>query len=168
MKVDFKNFDEYQSKLGLVFHGTLAIPLLPFAILFLEIKNRGYHGIIEPGLLANAINYAIPFLSGLLVAQGFSILKRKVRQVEEMNTLKEKLMLYYSAAVPLYIYVSVACLFLAIALWVTTAGIVIVAFVIILFVMSLNRPTTARYVKILKLDKEEKDIIMNHKDQELD
>lgn len=167
MKVDFKNFEEYQSKLGLVFHGTLAVPLLPFAILFLEVKNRGYQGMIEPGMAANIINYAVAMVSGLLVAQGFNVLKRKIYRVEELNTLKAKLQLYYSAAVPLYILVGVACLFLAVALWITTGGVVIVAFVIVLFVMSLNRPTPARYVKILKLNKEEKDIIINHKTQEL-
>jgi hypothetical protein len=167
MKVDFKNFEEYQSKLGLVFHGTLAVPLLPFALLFLEIKNRGYQGMIEPGMTANVINYAVALVSGLLVAQGFNLLKRKIYQVAELDTLKAKLQLYYSAAVPLYIFVSVACLFLAAALWITTGGVIIVAFVIVLFVMSLNRPTPARYVKILKLNKEEKDIIINHKDQEL-
>lgn len=168
MKVDFKNFEEYQSKLGLVFHGTLAVPLLPFAFIFLEIKNRGYQGLIEPGMMANVINYAVALVSGLLVAQGFTMLKRKVAEAEEMKTLKEKLQLYYSAAVPLYILVGFACLLLAMALWVTTGGVIVVAFVIVLFVMSLNRPTPARYTKILKLSKEEKDIMVNHKDQELD
>jgi len=100
MKVDFKNFEEYQSKLGLVFHGTLAVPLLPFALIFLEIKNRGYQGWMEVGTLANVINYGVALVSGLLVAQGFSILKRKLQQAEEKSTLKEKLQLYYSAAVP--------------------------------------------------------------------
>lgn len=167
MKVDFKNFDEYQSKLGLVFHGALALPLLPFALLFLEIKNRAFTGALEPSNLSAIINYAVPLISGLMVAQGFNSLKLKIRSVDDSDTLKAKLTAYYKAAVPLYILVSIGCLLLAVALWLTTGGILIVAFIIILFVMSLNRPTPARYAKILKLNKEEKDIIMNKKDQEL-
>jgi hypothetical protein len=164
MAIDIKKPEEFLEKLGLVFHTALAIPLLPFVLLFLEIKNRGYEGQISPGFLVLIISYGVPLISGLLVAWGFQIMKNESRKAREKEGLKEKLESIYSGANKFYWLVGIACLLLSITLWLTAYGVLIVAYVIILFFMSLNRPTPKRFVKALVLEGKEKEIMLHEKE----
>ncbi len=161
---DFNSPQEFHSKLGLVFNATMALPLLPFVFLFLEIKNNAYTGFIEPGLPMLAISYGIPILSGLLVVKGFKLVESTRRCAAENEDLKEKLSVYYPGLSKLYILVGAACGIMSIGLWLTSSGVIIVAYVILLFTMSFYRPTPRRYVKDLHLKDDQKDIILNKKD----
>jgi hypothetical protein len=166
MAIDFKKPEDFLEKTGLVFHTALAIPLLPFVILFLEIKNRAYQGQIELGFLALMISYGVPLISGLLVAWGFQIMKNESIRAREKQDLKGKLEAIYLGASKFYWLVGIACFLLSVALWFTAYGVLIVAYVIILFFMSLNRPTPKRFVKALVLEGKEKEIMLNEKEHQ--
>lgn len=165
--VDFKTPEEFHTKLGMIFNAAIALPLLPFVILFLEIKDREFEGIIDHDFLAVGLSYGIPALSGLLVLNGFKLVDAKRKEASNIDDLKGKLLTYYQGVSKMYLLVGFASILMALGLWFTSSGVIIVAYVILLFVMSLYRPTPKRYVKDLNLIEEEKEIILNKKDHQL-
>ncbi len=164
MTSKFKSPEDFHQRLGMVFHAALGIPLLPFVILFLEIKNNNYTGQIAPGVLASIISYIVPLLAGLLTLFGYNKMKFASNAAQRFSTLHDKLSHFYKGISVFYWLVGLACTIMSVALWLTGYGVLIVAYVIVLFAMSLNRPTTKRYVAELKLKGEERDIILNNKD----
>ncbi len=166
-KVTFKTPEEFHNKLSLIFNTSIALPLLPFVWLFLEIKNREFKGIIDDGISTTLISYGVPLISGLIVLRGFKLVERQKNRAEESEGLGAKLSTYYEGINKWYILVGVASAVMAFGLWLTTSGVIIIAYVILLFTMSLYRPTPRRYIKDLGLNTEHKDIILNKKGHEL-
>ncbi len=164
MSIKLRTPEDFHNKLGMVFHASLALPLLPFVLIYLEIKNNGFTGYLSPSFTLLVMSYAIALISGLLVLQGIRIKSRVAVVARTQSILKDKLELYYHGARNFYLLVGMACTLLALSLWLTTSGVLVVSYVIVLFVMSLNRPTLKRYIKDLKLEGEEKDILLNNKE----
>lgn len=164
MSIKLRTPEDFHNKLGMVFHASLALPLLPFVLIYLEIKNNGFTGYLVPSFSLLIMSYAVTLISGLLVLQGMRIKSRVAETAKTQSLLKDKLEHYYYGARNFYLLVGLACSLLALSLWLTTSGVLVVSYVIILFVMSLNRPTLKRYIKDLKLEGEEKDIILNKKE----
>lgn len=166
-KLDFKTPEEFHTKLGLVFNAAIALPLLPFVLLFLEIKNNEFVGYLQEGWPMVILSYGLPIVSGLLVVKGFKEVEIKRAAALHLDELKAKLITYYPGMSKLYLLVAIACFILAAGLWLTSSGVIIVAYVIVLFTMSLYRPTPKRYVMDLGLEESNKDIILNQKDFQL-
>jgi divalent metal cation (Fe/Co/Zn/Cd) transporter len=164
MSINIKTPEDFHNKLGIVFHASLGLPLLPFVLLYLEIKNNGYIGFMPSGIITLSISYLVPLISGLLVLYGYRTARSVGTEARQELSLKDKLLHYYVGARKFYLLVGLACIILAVTLWLTASGVLIVSYVIVLFVMSLNRPTSKRYIKGLQLMGEEKDIILNKKD----
>ncbi|QSE97191.1 hypothetical protein [Fulvivirga lutea] len=163
-KVNFKSPEEFHTKLGLFFSTTIALPLLPFVWLYLEIKHSEFSGWLEAGMLTHVMGYLVPVISGLLVIKGHQIFKSKKNIATSENKLIDKLGVYYNGITTYYLFVSLAALLLAGGLYLSAKGILIVSYVILLFLMSFFRPTPKRYCKDLSLEGEEKDIILNQKE----
>ncbi len=166
-KVTFRTPEEFHNKLSLIFNTSIALPLLPFVWLFLEIKNREFKGVIDGGILTTLISYGIPLISGLIVLRGFKLVEIQRKKATQLEGLSDKLSLYYEGLSKWYMLVGVASALMAFGLWLTTSGVIIIAYVILLFTMSLYRPTPRRYIKDLGLTSEHKDIVLNKKSHEL-
>jgi divalent metal cation (Fe/Co/Zn/Cd) transporter len=166
MSINIKTPEDFHNKLGIVFHASLALPLLPFVLLYLEIKNNEFIGFLPSSLTTIILSYGVSLVSGLLVLHGIRTVKKVAVEARKEMSLKDKLQHYYPGSRTFFLLVGLACSLLAVTLWLTTSGVIIVSYVIILFVMSLKRPTLKRYVKDLQLMGEEKDIILNKKDYE--
>ncbi|MEQ8928092.1 MAG: hypothetical protein RLO81_19905 [Fulvivirga sp.] len=164
IKVNFKSPEEFHTKLGMFFSLTIALPLLPFVWLYLEIKHNEFSGFLQGGLYSLLLGYVCPILAGLLVIRGFGIYKSGNEISKEASGLKEKLVSYYTSVSTFYVYVAVASILLASGLYLSAKGVLIVSYVILLFVMSFFRPTPKRYCKDLDLQEKEKDIILNQKE----
>ena len=162
MKVNFNTPEEFDRKLGMVFNASIAFPLLLFVWLYLEIKENEFSGIWSDSNKGQILGYSLSFVSGLVILKGFQYFKAS-KAVNDVESLKLKLASYYSGALKLYIVVAISSFILVVGLYLTTAGVIIVSYVILLFVMSYFRPRPKRYVDDLKLVGEDKEIVLNEK-----
>lgn len=166
-EVNFSTPHEFHSKIGLVFNSALGIPLLPFAYICLEIKNRAFVGVFTGSLTGMIIGYLIPCISGFLVLHGLQTFKRQLEEAKTQESLKHKLNFLYKAKKYYYLSVGLASVLMAVGLYLSTSGVIIVSYVILLFYMSFHLPLPKRYVKDLQLSGDEKEIILNDKDYQL-
>ena len=165
-KEDFSTPAEFHNRLSTYFNAAVALPLLPFIWLFLEIKNDEYEGLVRDPLLVQIIGYATTALAGVLVLLGYNRMKRITLNNE--GTLLARLKVYLAAKKQLYAAVAIAAALMALGLWLSAAAVIIIGYVLLLFYLTFQMPTPKRYVKELALEGEEKDIVLNKKDQRLE
>lgn len=166
-KVKFNTPHEFHTKLGLVFNSSIGIPLLPFVYIALEMKNRGFEGIFYNDFIGQLIGYTFPAIAGLMVVHGLKKFRELLHESLNQGALKDKLSGLYSARQYFYLSVGFASALMSIGLYLSTAGIIIVSYVILLFYMSFHLPLPKRYVKDLRLADKDKDVILNQKDYQL-
>lgn len=162
-KQNFTTPEDFHTKIGMIFNASIALPLLPFVWLILEINNNDYRPMIQAGMVNEIISYASALVSGLIVLKGFNLYKAAKVKSESEEKLKSKLEVYSMGVQIFYILVGVSCLIMATSLFFTASGVLIVSYVILLFGMSFYFPKPKQYVKDLKLEGEMKDIILNRK-----
>ena len=69
-------------------------------------------------------------------------------------------MAYYKLNLRLYIVTGIVSLLLVLSLYLTTAAVFTLGYVFLLFFMSLNRPDQRKYVRDLRLSKQEAEVIL--------
>lgn len=160
----FTTPEEFHTKIGMVFNTAIALPLLPFVWLFLEIKENDYQPIIESGLTNQIISYLTSIIGGVLVLKGLDYLNKSKSKSWGEEELKQKLIIYGEGLRSFFIFVGIAGLIMAAGLFFTASGVIIISYVIMLFAMSFYFPKPKKYVRDLKLKGEMEDIILNQKD----
>lgn len=148
----FKTWTDYQHRINLLFHAIVAITMLPFVWLYLEIDTKQRLGA-----------YSDPVLVILFVAICFSLIWTarvvKKRQLTEMNvaeTLRKKLEAYKRVLLIHYLFLEAAAAMATLGFYLSASYWFVVIYLFILFLFSLNRPHLDRTVRDLKLDQNEK------------
>lgn len=152
----FRDIKEFDQKIGLWFHGSLALPLLIFIFLYLEITHDslppllGHNDLITWGILAAST--VIAWLAYSAYRHGLADIRR------EMN-LWDKLQLLCQIYIRLYKGFLISSLIMVGGYYITGSVILLVGYIFILFILSLYRPAKHRYLRDLPLTTEEKKIV---------
>lgn len=157
----FKSPEDFHNKLGFIFHAMLALPLAVFVYLFLEIRHRDLEPVIIQESLIDVLRYLLPIAAAGIVAGGYYWFKKQLSIVNEQKALQERLSLYFKNSILFYAFIELASVILVGGLYLTTSAIFIIGYVLLLFLMSLNRPTPQKYVSDIRLSKAERDIILH-------
>lgn len=155
-----KSPESFHNKLAFVFHAMLALPLAVFVYLFLEIKHDDLEPVISDGYFINILNYVLPFLALGIVTAGYLIFKKRLQQISANESIQARLAEYFHGSMVFYVCIEAASIMLVTGLYLTTSAIFIVGYVLVLFLMSLHRPTPQKYVKDLRLTKKEREVIL--------
>lgn len=158
-KLKFSTSEQYYHMLQLVFNGLVAMMLVPFALLYLDIHSNGVEGTLVDDQTAFALKIILPLMSAITAAYGMKLFTKHLATAGEINKLRDKLVLYFNAAVWKYLTLEASLLFAVLGLWATRSSVFVVVFVIILVLLSLGRPTIRSIVVDLKLDKEEAKVL---------
>lgn len=156
-----KSPENFHNKLAFVFHAMLALPLAAFVYLFLEIKHSSLEPVINDDGLVSILDYVLPFISLGIVTVGFFRFKKRLQEINVKESMESRLADYFHGSMLFYICIEAASIILVAGLYLTTSAIFIVGYVLVLFLMSLHRPTPQKYVKDLRLTKKERDVILN-------
>ena len=157
----FKNGADYYHKLNFVFNLLIAIPLVPFAFVYLgSIKKE-----IVPLLSGDhwMLIFDLPVISIVVIVGylNFRRYRQQVSQIESTRSLRNKMINLHDILVSTYTRFTLAGILTTTAFFLTLSGVHIVVFVIILVLFSLRRPTLKLIVEELALNEEESEILRN-------
>ena len=159
------NQEEYSVKpfldrINLIFHGILALPILAFAWFFLE-SNAGNLEPMVGGTTFGFVSLIVPvFILGICTLS-FLIFRRKLTYIDEKLELSKKLESYYHAALIMFAGLEGALVLSIVGFFLTLSNTFTAMFVIVLVFFSLIKPTPNRIANHLRLEGEERDIVMN-------
>ncbi len=162
MSVTFHaNMTNYLQRLNNYFHGIIAIPLLAFSVLYLEFDNGQLHPpfgdrtyYLESGILF--------FISIIWILYLFRKIKQSIGDIDGTNLL-EKLQAYSKILIRFYLLVTLPGALAVLLMYFTGELSFSLIYLIELFLLSVKRPHVLGIVKDLKLEGEDKDIVLHKK-----
>jgi hypothetical protein len=164
MALKFSDSQAFLNKLQLFINMFIAIPMLAFIVLFLRIENRTYH----PDFLGEEMTYYLRLivLAGVvaLVVMGLFSFKKQRDNLDPAMTIREKLEIYYAASVSRSYYLLAATIMALIGLVLTAEQFYVIYYTICLVTFSMTYPTIYRINRQLKLNREEREIIISRKE----
>ncbi len=163
MALKFSNSQEFLNKLQLYINAFIAVPMLGFIVLFLRIENRSYN----PDYLNEDVTFYLRFivLAAILclIVLGL-VLSKKIRKILDPNmSIRDKLNVYYKAAMNRAYFFLGATVLALIGLTLTAEQFYIIYYTICLVAFSMTYPTIYRINRELKLNREEREVIISRK-----
>jgi len=163
MALKFSNSQEFLNKLQLYINAFIAVPMLGFIVLFLRIENRSYN----PDYLNEDVTFYLRFivLAAILclIVLGL-VLSKKIRKILDPNmSIRDKLNVYYKAAMNRAYFFLGATVLALIGLTLTAEQFYIIYYTICLVAFSMTYPTIFRINRELKLNREEREVIISRK-----
>jgi hypothetical protein len=163
MGLKFSNSQEFLNKLQLYINAFIAIPMLGFIILFLRIENRAYN----PDFLGEEITFYLRFVIfvaiSILIVSGLILSKRKRETLDSDMSIRDKLEIYYTASISRAYAILGATLLALIGLTLTAEQFYVIYYTICLVAFSMTYPTIYRINRELKLNREEREVIISRK-----
>ncbi len=151
----FKNWADYHQRLNLIFHGIVAMTMLPFVWLYLEIDSGNRGGVIDDSVVL--VLFLIICLS--LAATAYIYRSKQLIEALSKLTLRSKLESYMRLQIVSYALLEGSALFATIAFYLTANYLFVVVYIAVLFVFSLFRPQLDRTCRELKLNSEQRSIL---------
>ena len=163
MALKYSNSQEFLNKLQLFINVFIALPMLGFIILFLRIENNTYHPqILGPEMVFFLRLFVFILVVGLVVL-GMIVFRQKCKRLHTSMTIRDKLQVYYDASVHRSYYFLAATLLSLSGLALTAEQFYIIYYTICLVAFSITYPTIYRINRELKLNREEREIIISRK-----
>ncbi|MCP4457051.1 MAG: hypothetical protein GY816_03335 [Cytophagales bacterium] len=156
----FKTWTDFHNRLNLIFHSIVAVTMLPFVWLFLEIDGNGREGVIDDTFVVVLFLLVCTSLTGT----AFMYKKKQLEEVKNKPHLRTKLESYLHVLIVNYALLEGAALFATLAFYLTANYIFVVAYIFILFLFSLSRPNLERASRELFLSKDEREILANREE----
>ncbi len=156
----FKDIPQFFDRHNLVFYFFVAVPLGFFVFIYL--KNKAIlenNFLIEDGLYYYKMSLIIIALVEMLVAEFMS--KGMLKRVRADLSMNDKLARYLMASLIRYVGYFSAAVFMLLGLFVFMEGIFAATYIVVLFLISLIRPTKPRMIKSGIFSKEEIQVIEN-------
>jgi len=155
MKLDFKSWTDYHHQIYRIYHGIIALSLVPFFLVFLELEVTDIDEPIGPEWLIRLIPFLfIPFI-GLM---NWRVWKSSEFDytISKGMTLKEKLIEFRKIEIKKYIWMEVLSVLALGGLWLTANYLFVIIYFALLAQFSFLRPSENRLVKNVQLTKEER------------
>lgn len=158
---NFKSPNQFFNTLNTVFYGFLSILLIFFSITYLSISS-GQSKPTNPEM-TQIFNYLVPFICVIEAGLGIFVFDLRMKKVANLQALKEKLSLYFQSKIIKWALFEGAGFFAVVAYFLT--GFQIYAFWCLLMVMllSFNRPSVADFKKRAALSREEELVLQEDK-----
>jgi len=148
---------KYMNRLNLYFNLIIAIPLLVFGYVYLELEAGRIYAILDPEQIIMS-NYLLPFLIIIIGGVGVIIPKSKVKEIKSELDLESKLNAFEKIQLIRYGMYEAGGLISIIGLYFTVEKLYAVLYVGTIILFSLSRPTQRYIIKSLNLVGEEKDL----------
>ncbi|GAB4247240.1 MAG: hypothetical protein Tsb0034_26400 [Ekhidna sp.] len=151
MQLKFENWQEYHHQIYRIYHGIIAVSLVPFFLLFIEletveIKESRLEGWSEWAAIIILITVCLWMFVEIWKGNRFST------QLEHDEvSLKEKLILFRKTEVTKYIWLEIASILSLLGLWLSAHYFFIIIYFAALVQFSFLRPSEDRLVRTMKL-----------------
>lgn len=151
------DLEEFDRRISLIFHGAIGLTLLPFVFLYLEFTHDGmkalYSGytFLESAILAGV---------AVIMFVAFRSYRRNLSEIDIDTSLDSKFKQVFGIYFGFYLRLFIAGLVLVFTYWLTAASSMVIGYVVMLFLLSLHRPTRERFSRDLPLTKGEREFIL--------
>ena len=160
---NFKTGVDYYHRLNFVFNLMIAVPLLPFSLLYLG----SVKGIVHTFVLTPKVNLIIDFITtSLVVALSYYAIREYRYQragIVPQSGLRNKMIHFHNCLIRMYLILMGSSCISVFGYLLTYSKIHIIAFVALLVLFSLKRPSLKMIVEQLRLEKEESEILRHRK-----
>jgi len=157
----FKTGEDFYHRLNFIFNLLVAIPLLPFAILYLiNLKDQ----IPDIGLtdsVKTAFTIGLSAVAVIMMVKAVIDYRNQKNQLNSETVLRIKLIRLHEALIRKFLLLETASFLSILGLWLTQHKIHIAVFVVILVLFSLKRPTINMFLEDLQLKEKETEILRN-------
>ena len=156
MKLNFKNWTDYHHQIYRIYHGIIALSLVPFFLVFLELEVASIKESRVPfwGEVAVLILF-IP-ICFYLCSEVWKSNRFEYLGLSELS-LREKLVLFRKVETNKYLWLEIASCVALFGLWLTAHYLFVIAYFATLVQFSFLRPSEDRLVKNMQLTKEERE-----------
>ncbi|MEP5613043.1 MAG: hypothetical protein ABJP45_12380 [Cyclobacteriaceae bacterium] len=156
MKSKLKSWPDFHHRINMVYHALIAVSLVPFALVFLDIDSgkvttsqiEGSGLILILILLATVSTICYPVWRGV---------KKRLETIDSAWGIKKKLIVYFNFQIKRYLQLEAGALISMVGLWLTTNYVFVVSYLLILVQFSLLRPSQDKVIRDLKFSKEERE-----------
>ncbi len=150
---NLKTPNQFFNTLNIIFYGLLSGILIFFSITYLSFSS-GQSKPTSPEM-TKIFNYLVPFICVIQAGLAIFLFDLRMKKMPNLQTLKEKLDIYFGSKIIKWALFEGAALFTVVAYFLT--GFQIYAFWCLLIVMllSFNRPSVANFKKYASLSREE-------------
>lgn len=156
---DFKdplqNIRKYFDRINLIFYFIVSIPLLLFAIVYLNYEEAGGLRNTTTESFNILTHVLIPLLAIASMVGSWLYYKKELKAKVSSSGLSEKLNLFYSTLINRYLILMAGTLLAVLGLYVTGEQLFAALYTVMLVASSLIRPTPARLIRDFKLSKED-------------
>ncbi|MEQ8240772.1 MAG: hypothetical protein RIA69_16250 [Cyclobacteriaceae bacterium] len=150
----YTKWERYFHKLNIIFHGIVAISMIPFAYSFLETQKDFASAPYFAGEEAMILKFTLIGISLALLVMAFRY-NNKLAQIKENLELDERLSRYARQNAIFYFLIQLSAIAACSGLYLLKDQFFSFLYVIVLFVFSQTRPTYDRVVKQNSISEEE-------------
>lgn len=156
MKLNFQTWSDYHHQIYRIYHGMIALSLVPFFLLFLELEvanseeSQGAQ-MIEWLVLISFIPLSFYFCWTVWKGPRFTY------DLKENQSIREKLILFRKVELEKYTWMSIACALVLLGLWLTSHYLFVICYFAILAQFSFLRPSEDRMIRTLRFTKRQRE-----------
>ena len=156
MKLNFKNWSDFHHQIYRIYHGIIALSLVPFFLVFLELEVASIKETRVP--LWGEVVVLMLFIS-ISFYLCWEVWKGSRFDYSEKSdySLRQKLILFRKVETSKFIWLEIASCIALFGLWLTGHYLFVIVYFAILAQFSFLRPSEDRLVRNMKLTKEERE-----------
>ena len=157
MKSKLKSWRDFHNRINLVYHAIIAVSLIPFALVFLDIDS-GEDSVSQ--LEGQTEIIVIIILLVTVFTTSFRVwrnVKEKYETISQDWNIKKRLIIYFNFQIKRYMQLEVGAVISLVGLWLTTNYAFVVAYLLVLVQFSLIRPSQDKVIRDLKLSKADRE-----------
>ncbi|MFT7033660.1 MAG: hypothetical protein ACJA2S_002168 [Cyclobacteriaceae bacterium] len=159
----YQTGEEYFNKIYLVFNAIIALSLVPFVLIFLDIQQYGTDEKIITGQSSDFLIIGLSIAYIFVFYVSLTSFKKGISGIKRSNPIRGKLNEYYSLSLKKYFQLTICCFLMVLGLFLTKHFLFTIGYVLALVVLSFGRPLLKTIVDIIALNDTEKDILNNKK-----
>ncbi len=155
----FRDGKEFYAKLYFLFNAYIAVSLLPFGLLFLEVDVKGDRSPILTGMLG-VVTMGILFIgSGTLFYLGIDKFRKHLKSTTSTDTLRQKLLTLYDANIKKFQLFTASAALSLLGLYLHKNSLFVITYMLVLANLSIFRPSIRKMIKDLRLSESESQIL---------
>ncbi len=163
MRSKLTSWSDFHRRINLVYHAIIAISLVPFALVFLDINpghdtrsqvDSDYEWIVIAILLFSVLTICVKVWRGVTL---------KLTSIDSTFKIKTKLITYLNFQIQRYFQLEVGALISLAGLWLTSNYMFVIAYLSVLVQFSLLRPSQDKVIRDLQFNKEERERLSGDK-----